>query len=87
MALDRKYLLLLLSVWLGIVASHARSEGPQISEGVRVMSQVAERGFGPKGSPYKSSGNRPSISNPQIDRRYRTIVRLPAPSGTKETPK
>lgn len=30
----------------------AHSEGPQISEGVRVMSRVAERGFGPKGSPY-----------------------------------
>jgi len=26
-------------------------------------------------------------SNPQIDRRYRTIVRLPAPSRAKETPK
>jgi len=52
MASERKNFLLLLGIGLVLAASPARSQSPQISEGVRVTSQVGKIGFGAKGSPY-----------------------------------
>lgn len=56
---NHKYLSLLLGVVLAFAASPAQSQGLQISEGVRVTSQVGEVGFGPNGSPYMISPQPP----------------------------
>jgi hypothetical protein len=53
--LARLVLLFLSSASVSSVSAQALGQSAQISEGVRVMAQVGQTGFGPKGSPYMIS--------------------------------